>query len=87
MLAIYGLIQNVERFRCCITDPTLILVIVGVLAFALSCAFIGVYSEAMETIYTTYLCDVEAGGKSDNCPPALQSFLEEAQQEEHIIQS
>ena len=86
MLAVYGLIQNVERFRCCVTDPSLILVIVGVVAFGVSCVFIGVYSEATEAIYTTYLLDVEAGGKSENCPPQLQSFLEEAQAEQHIIQ-
>jgi len=47
----------------------LILVIVGLSAFAISCFFIAVYSDAMESIYTTYLLDAEAGGKQgSNCP-------------------
>ena len=42
--------------------------IVGLLAFAVSCFFCYVYSDAMEYIYVTYLLDVEAGGSDDKCP-------------------
>jgi len=39
-------------------DSTFLLVLVGLAAFAISCFFISIYSEAMEAIYTTYLLDV-----------------------------
>lgn len=64
----------------------MILIIVGLLAFAISCFFISVYSDAMESIYVTYLVDVEAGGDSkDKCPEELADFLVEAQKEQHIV--
>ncbi len=69
MLAVYLIATKVETFKAHLEDPTLILVIVGLAAFAISCFFIAVYSDAMESIYTTYLVDAEAGGKSsNNCP-------------------
>jgi len=77
VLIIYLLIQNVESYKTTVEDPTLILVIVGLVAFAISCFFISVYSDAMESIYTTYLYDVDAGGKlNDNCPEELKDFLD-----------
>lgn len=67
-------------------DPTLILIIVGLVAFAISCFFISVYSDAMDAIYTTYLLDLEAGGgANDRCPDELQDFIHDAQDEEHIV--
>lgn len=85
VLAVYLIIQNVEQFKSLTSDPTLVLVIVGLVAFAISCFFISVYSEAMEAIYTTYLLDVEAGGEANNfCPEELQDFIRDAQVEEHI---
>ena len=81
VLGIYLIIENVQRFRESITDPTFILILTGVVALIVACLFMGIYSEAVEAIYTTYLLDVEAGGKVENCPEQLQSFLKEAQEE------
>lgn len=86
ILAVYIIATKVERYKTSIEDPTLILVIVGLLAFAISCFFISVYSDAMESIYVTYLVDVEAGGDSKgNCPDELADFLADAQKEQHIV--
>lgn len=69
VLAVYLIATRVDTFKEKLDDPTLILVIVGLSAFAISCFFIAVYSDAMESIYTTYLLDAEAGGKQgSNCP-------------------
>jgi hypothetical protein len=68
VLAVYIIATNVDSYKSSLQDPTLLLVVVGLLAFAVSCFFIAVYSDAMESIYTTFLLDVEAGGKKDKCP-------------------
>lgn len=69
VLAVYLIATKVDTFKATLDDPTLILVIVGLSAFAISCFFIAVYSDSMESIYTTYLLDAEAGGKpGSNCP-------------------
>lgn len=88
VLVIYLIIGNVDAYKGTIDDPTLILVIVGLVAFAISCFFISVYSDAMEAIYSTYLYDVDAGGQlNNNCPEELKEFLDDAQKGDHIIQN
>jgi hypothetical protein len=37
----------------------------------------------MESIYTTYLIELEERGDSASCPAELQEFLQDAQREEH----
>ena len=61
------------------------LVVVGLLAFAVSCFIMSVYSESMEALYTTYLMDIDAGGDNSKCPDELKDFLRKAQEEEHIV--
>jgi hypothetical protein len=85
VLAIYLILTNVSSYSS-VQDPTLILIIVGLVAFAISCFFIAVYSEGMESIYTTYLYDVDAGGSMNKCPEELKEFLEEAQKGEGYVQ-
>lgn len=68
MFVVYIIATKVDRYKDSIQDPTLIILIVGMIAFAISCFFISVYSDAMESIYVTYLVDVEAGGSKDKCP-------------------
>ena len=63
------------------------MVIVGLLTFAVSCFFIGVYTESMEALYTTYLMDVDAGMDGGSCPDELRDFINEAQQEAQMIPS
>lgn len=62
ILAIYIIGTYVEQYSVAMEDPTLLLIIVGLLAFAISCFFISVYSDATECIYTTFCLDAEAGG-------------------------
>lgn len=78
---VYLLIQYVPSFREKVHDATLILAIVGLIAFTISCFFISVYSDAMDAIYTTYILEVEAGGDPKNCPAELSKFLEDAEKE------
>jgi hypothetical protein len=47
VLVVYIIATNTSQYKESIEDPTLILVIVGLLAFAISCFFISVYSDAM----------------------------------------
>lgn len=71
VLIIYIINANVESFSINSQDPSLLLIIVGVLSFAIASLFIAVYSEAMEAIYTTYILDADAGGNNDKnqrCP-------------------
>lgn len=63
------------------------MVLVGLLAFAVSCFFISVYSESIEALYVTYLMDVDAGMDGGNCPEELRDFINEAQKDEHMIPS
>jgi hypothetical protein len=72
----------VPSFRETVKDATLLLVIVGLIAFTISCFFISVYSDAMDAIYTTYLLEAEEGGDVTRCPPELQEFLHEAEKGE-----
>ena len=82
---IYILASYVKTYQESVTDPTLILVLSGLVAFTIACFFISVYSDAIDAIYTTYLLDVEAGGElNDLCPPELKDFIDEAQEEKHI---
>lgn len=68
VFAVYIIATKVDSYKQSIEDPTLILVVVGLLAFAVSCFFISVYTDAVESIYTTFLLDSEAGGEKGKCP-------------------
>jgi uncharacterized protein with PQ loop repeat len=68
VLTIYIIIQNVDTYKNSVTDPTLLLIVVGIVAFVISCFFVSMYSEAIESIYTTYIMDIDAGGSKDNAP-------------------
>ena len=63
-----------------IQDSLLLLVVIGLVAFSVSCFFMGVYSDSMEPIYMTCLMDVDAGADGGNCPEALRVFIDEAPQ-------
>ena len=82
---VYLMVQNITYYRTMIQDSSLLLVVVGLLSFAVSCFFMGVYSESMEALYMTYLMDVDAGMDGGKCPPELKDFIEEAQREDHMI--
>jgi hypothetical protein len=69
VFVVYLIIQYVPAYRDTVEDATLILAIVGLIAFTISCFFISVYSDAMDAIYTTYLLEIEAGGDPKYCPP------------------
>jgi len=62
ILAIYVIGNNVDQYKVAMDDPTLLLIVIGLLAFAVSCFFISVYSDATESIYVTFCLDAEAGG-------------------------
>ncbi len=61
-----------QTYKDSISDSSLILVIVGVIAFTISSFFISIYSEAMDAIFVSYLIDKEAGGSKDLCPDELK---------------
>lgn len=82
VFVVYLIIQYVPKFRDTVQDATLILVIVGLIGFTISCFFISVYSDAMDAIYTTYLLESEEGGDINHCPAELQEFLQEAEKGE-----
>ena len=85
VLFIYLVLQNTSAYKETIQDSSLLLVVVGLLAFAISCFFMAVYSESMEAIFITYLMDVDAGMDKGKCPPELRDFIEEAQKDAHMI--
>jgi len=85
ILIVYLIIQNTSTYSTQIQDSSLLLVIVGLLAFAVSCFFISVYSESMEALYTTYLMDIDAGMDGGKCPDELRDFIAEAQKDAHMI--
>ena len=66
------------------SDLTAPMIVVGVLAFAISSFFVSLYSEAMEAVYTCYLADKEAGGGEDKAPDELKDFLTEAKADNHF---
>ena len=82
---IYLMVQNISAYSTTIQDSSLLLVVVGLIAFAISCFFMGVYSDSMESIYMTYLMDVDAGADGGSCPEALREFIDQAQQEQHMM--
>ena len=65
----YLIIGGNNYYNTSIQDASLLLVIIGLLAFTVSCFFMGIYSESMEALYMTYLLDVGAGYDGGNCPP------------------
>ena len=74
------MIQNITYYKTTIQDSSLLLVVIGLVAFSVSCFFMSVYSDSMEPIYMIYLMDVDAGADGSNCPEALRVFIDEAQQ-------
>jgi len=84
ILTIYLIGNNVDQYKVAMDDPTLLLIVIGVLAFAVSCFFISVYSDATESIYVTFCLDAEAGGQKGKCPDALADLLAESEKENHI---
>ncbi len=63
VLAVSLIISNVQSYRESATDPSLLKLIIGVIAFAISCFFVSVYSDSIEAIYTSFLIDKEDGGE------------------------
>lgn len=53
------LIKNLAAFHENVQDSSLILLVVGFVAFTISCFFISVYSDAIDAIYISYLVDKE----------------------------
>lgn len=78
MLIIYTIIKGTSTYRNDVEDSTLILIVVGIVAFTISCFFVSVYSDSIEAIYITYLVDKERGSHNENCPPELNDFLVDA---------
>ena len=78
MLLVYILIKTVSLYTNSVQDATLIMVVVGFMAFTISCFFISVYSDAIEAIYMTFLVDSERGDSGVGCPAELRTFLDEA---------
>ncbi len=70
------LIKNVPTYTKSVQDSSLILIIVGFVAFTISCFFISVYSDAIDAIYVTYLVDKERGDAKTECPADLRDFLD-----------
>jgi hypothetical protein len=63
------LIQYVPSYKETIQDASLILIVVGLIAFTIACFFVSVYSDAMDSIYVTYLLDIDDGDSSNKyCP-------------------
>ena len=71
---IYFIVSYVPKFQSDVKDGTLIFIIVGLIAFTISCFFVSVYSDAIDAIYTSYLYDAKISGS--NCPPELQEFFD-----------
>eukprot|EP00178_Gracilaria_changii_P013867 TRINITY_DN3902_c0_g1_i3.p3 TRINITY_DN3902_c0_g1~~TRINITY_DN3902_c0_g1_i3.p3 ORF type:complete len:132 (-),score=13.48 TRINITY_DN3902_c0_g1_i3:7-402(-) len=84
VLIIYLMVQNIGYYKTNIQDSSLLLVVVGLLSFAVSCFFMGVLSDSMEGIFMTYLMDIDAGADDGKCPPELRDFIDEAQREQHM---
>lgn len=78
------MVQNIGYYKTNIQDSSLLLVVVGLLSFAVSCFFMGVLSDSMEGIFMTYLMDIDAGADDGKCPPELRDFIDEAQREQHM---
>ena len=79
MLIIYAIIKGTSTYNNDVQDSTLILIVVGIVAFTISCFFVSVYSDSIEAIYITYLVDRERGSHNENCPPELHDFLNDAE--------
>jgi hypothetical protein len=47
MLLVYTIVQNTASYKQTIQDSSLLLVVVGLLAFAVSCFIMSIYSESM----------------------------------------
>jgi hypothetical protein len=77
------MVQNIGTYKSTIQDSSLLLLVVGLLSFAVSCFFMGVLSDSMEGIFMTYLMDVDAGADDGKCPPELRDFIDEAQKDQH----
>jgi len=77
VLVVYLLIENVQSYNSSVQDSSLILIVVGFVSFTISCFFISVYSDAIDSIYMTYLVDKERGNDQWECPKELQEFLAE----------
>jgi hypothetical protein len=69
VFVVYLLIQYIPKYRETVQDASLILIIVGLIAFTIASFFVSVYSDAMDSIYVTYLLDIEDGDSSNKyCP-------------------
>lgn len=62
------IMKNVEPFKDTITDSTAALIVIGMIAFAVSSFFVSLYSEAIEAVYVCFLADSNAGGWDDKAP-------------------
>lgn len=78
VLIVYIMAKTIPYYASSVQDATLINLVVGFSAFAISCFFISIYSDSIEAIYMTYLVDMTRGDAENNCPPELRDFLDEA---------
>lgn len=87
-LICYIILKNAEPYKTNVTNVSVPMVVIGLLAFAISSFFVSLYSEAMEAVYVCYLADKEAGGASseDKAPPELKEFLAEAKADNHMVE-
>ena len=86
VFVVYLLIQYVPKYRETIQDASLILIIVGLIAFTIASFFVSVYSDAMDSIYVTFLLDNYDGDNSNKyCPAELKEFLDEAEKKKKNI--
>lgn len=76
----YVIMKNAEPFKTNITSTQIPLIVIAAIAFTISSFFVSLYSEAMSSIYVSYLADAEAGGSvdQDKAPQELKEFLADA---------
>ena len=86
VLVAYLILSNAEPYKSNAQDLTAPMVVIGVLAFAISSFFVSLYSEAMEAVYCCYLADKDAGGGEDKAPEELKDFLQEAKEDGHWVE-
>ena len=72
----YLAIKNLEPLKTDISNPTPLLVCVGLVALVISELFVSVYLEAADTIAVCFLVDKEYGEDDEKCPYELKSYLE-----------
>jgi hypothetical protein len=75
----YLLITLVQSIHSNVQEPIYLLILVFIVAYAISCVFMTIYSLSMETILACFIIDESSNKRAKFAPPELVELMDQQQ--------